>query len=121
VKNMVVTEEGKNVYPEEIEAAFEGLPAKEACVFAVNYIWRDRAMTHEQLVLVIHPERGGEIPEELVRQIESRNQHLLNYKRVGGYLTWEQDFPRTASLKIKRTELAAQIRDKLSRERVIPL
>jgi hypothetical protein len=28
---------------------------------------------------------------------------------VGGYLLWEKDFPRTASLKIKRGELAADI------------
>ncbi len=121
VKNMIVTEEGKNVYPEEIEVAFEGLPVKEACVFASNYVWQERTMTGEQLVLVIHPEQGKPIPEDLARHIASCNQRLLNYKRVGGYLIWEQDFPRTASLKIKRTELAAQIRDKLGRERVAPL
>jgi long-chain acyl-CoA synthetase len=121
VKNMVVTEEGKNVYPEEIEAAFEGLPVKEACVFAANYVWQEQNMTGDELVLVIHPEQAGQISEELVCQIASRNRHLLNYKRVGGYLAWEQDFPRTASLKILRTELAAQIREKLGRERVAPL
>ena len=121
VKNMIVTEEGKNVYPEEIEAAFEGLPVKEACVFAANYVWHERKMTGEQLVLVIHPEQGGRISEEVVAQISSRNRPLLHYKRVGGYLIWEQDFPRTASLKIKRMELAAQIREKLGRERVVPL
>ena len=121
VRNMVVTEEGKNVYPEEIEAAFEGLPVKEACVFASNYVWQERKMTGEQLVLVIHPEPGKPIPEDLAAHISSSNRRLLNYKRVGGYLVWEQDFPRTASLKIKRTELAAQIREKLGREQVAPL
>jgi long-chain acyl-CoA synthetase len=121
VKNMIVTEEGKNVYPEEIETAFEGLPVKEACVFAANYVWREREMTGEQLVLVIHPEHGRRVSEELAAQISSRNRHLLNYKRVGGYVIWEQDFPRTASLKIKRTELAAAIREKLGREAVVPL
>ncbi|HEY6402604.1 MAG TPA: AMP-binding protein, partial [Blastocatellia bacterium] len=39
VKNMIVTEEGKNVYPEDIEKAFDDLPVKEFCVFAANYIW----------------------------------------------------------------------------------
>src|SRR5438067_5040276 len=37
-KNMIVTEEGKNIYPEDIESVFEGLPVKEFCVFAANYI-----------------------------------------------------------------------------------
>jgi len=121
VKNMVVTEEGKNVYPEEIEAAFEGLPVKETCVFAANYVWQERNMAGDELVLVIHPEPGSPIQHDLVRQISSRNRQLLNYKRVGGYLLWEQDFPRTASLKILRAVLAEQIREKLGRERVAPL
>jgi long-chain acyl-CoA synthetase len=120
-KNMIVTEEGKNVYPEEIEAVFEGLPVKEACVVAANYIWHDRKMTGEQLVLVIHPESGKPISEKLVAEITERNRRLLNYKRAGGYLVWEHDFPRTASMKIKRAELAGEIRSKLSRGAVKPL
>jgi acyl-coenzyme A synthetase/AMP-(fatty) acid ligase len=28
---------------------------------------------------------------------------------VGGYVLWERDFPRTASMKIKRTVLAEEI------------
>ena len=50
-KNMIVTEEGKNIYPEDIENAFEGLAVKEFCVFAANYIWPQRTMAGEQLVL----------------------------------------------------------------------
>ena len=38
-KNMIVTEEGKNIYPEDIETVFDALPVKEFCVFAANYIW----------------------------------------------------------------------------------
>ncbi len=51
-KNMIVTEEGKNIYPEDIETAFEGLPVKEFCVFAANYLWPARTMVGEQLVIV---------------------------------------------------------------------
>jgi hypothetical protein len=39
----------------------------------------------------------------------ARNRRLADFKRVGGYLLWEKDFPRTAALKIKRGELAAEI------------
>src|SRR5207244_9129608 len=38
-KNMIVTEGGKNIYPEDIENAFDGLPVKEYCIFAANYLW----------------------------------------------------------------------------------
>src|SRR5882724_1613728 len=55
-KNMVVTEEGKNIYPEDVEAVFETLPVKEFCVFAANYIWPKRSMVGEKLVLVVHLE-----------------------------------------------------------------
>jgi len=118
---MVVTEEGKNVYPEEIEAAFEGLAVKEACVFAANYIWPAREMTGEKLLLVLHTDAGKRSDADLVGEISSRNRKLLNYKRVSGYLIWAEDFPRTASLKIKRTELALQIRETLGRDAMVPL
>src|SRR5947208_8162042 len=51
-RNMIVTEEGKNIYPEDIETAFESLSVKEFCVFAANYIWPKRSMSGEQLLLV---------------------------------------------------------------------
>jgi long-chain acyl-CoA synthetase len=108
-KNMIVTEEGKNIYPEDIETVFEGLPVKEFCVFAANYVWPQRAMTGEQLVLVLHLETGREFGEELRREVNARNSRLLNYKRISGCVLWPEDFPRTASLKIKRNVLAERL------------
>ena len=120
-KNMIVTEEGKNIYPEDVETVFEGLPVKEFCVFAANYLWPERTMTGEKLVLVIHPEAGKAVTNELVAEIAERNRGLLNYKRIGGYLIWDRDFPLTASLKIKRLELAEQIRQAASRSTMVAL
>jgi long-chain acyl-CoA synthetase len=108
-KNMIVTEEGKNIYPEDIEAAFESLPVKEFCVFAANYIWPQRTMVGEQLVLVLHLEQGQTLTDELRRDISARNNRLLNYKRVHGLVLFTEDFPRTASLKIKRNMLAERL------------
>ena len=42
--------------------------------------------------------------------MNERNRRLPDFKRVGGFIAWEKDFPRTASMKIKRGELAQQIR-----------
>jgi long-chain acyl-CoA synthetase len=108
-KNMIVTEEGKNIYPEDIETVFDSLSVKEFCVFAGNYIWPQRSMVGEQLILVLRLEPGQTLTADLRRDIAGRNNRLLNYKRVHGVVLFEEDFPRTASLKIKRNVLAERL------------
>jgi long-chain acyl-CoA synthetase len=120
-KNMIVTEEGKNIYPEDIESAFEGLPVKEMCVFAANFLWPAHTMSGEQLVLVVHVESGKEIDAALAEEIARRNRQLANYKRVSGYLVWDRDFPLTATLKVKRGILAGEIRERVARGAIVSL
>ena len=117
-KNMIVTEEGKNVYAEDVEQAFEGLPVKEYCVFAANYIWPSRSLVGEQLVLVLHLEHGQPFTEQLQKEIAVRNSRLINYKRIHGLVVYNEDFPLTASLKIIRVALAERL-GKLNREQAI--
>jgi long-chain acyl-CoA synthetase len=109
-KNMIVTEEGKNIFPEDLEGNFASLPVKELCVFAADFIWPRRSMLAEQLVLVIHLEPGQTFTAELRRQIVERNNELLNFKRVHGFVLYEHDFPRNASQKVLREAL----RDRLA-------
>jgi long-chain acyl-CoA synthetase len=118
-KNMIVTEGGKNIYPEDIESVFDGLPLKEFCVFAANYLWPRKTLGNEMLVLAVRLEQNQEFDDKLREEISARNRRLADFKRVGGYLPWEKDFPRTASLKIKRGELADDIRNVKAREAVV--
>jgi long-chain acyl-CoA synthetase len=120
-KNMIVTEEGKNIYPEDIETVFESLPVKEFCVFAANYIWPKRSMTGEKLVLALHLDQGQAYGDELRQDINARNNRLLNYKRIHGVVLLDEDFPRTASLKIKRNVLAERLAQLDSTEAILPL
>jgi long-chain acyl-CoA synthetase len=120
-KNMIVTAEGKNIYPEDIENAFEGIPVKEFCVFAANYIWPRHTMAGEELVLVVHLEPGHAMDDALLAELSRRNATLLNYKRISGYAVWDNDFPLTASLKIKRAVLAEQISARLDRGAMVLL
>jgi len=114
-KNMIVTEGGKNIYPEDIENVFDGLPVKEYAVFAANYVWPRKELGAESLVLVLRLEQKQTLNGQLLQEISARNQRLPDFKRVGGYMIWEQDFPRTASMKIKRQALAEEIGKSLPR------
>lgn len=118
-KNMIVTEGGKNIYPEDIENVFAGLPVKEFCVFAANYIWPQRTMVGEQLILVTRIENAQQSAAELRTQIAEHNRRLPDFKRISACLPWTRDFPRTASLKIKRDTLAEEIRASAARSDLI--
>ena len=120
-KNMIVTAGGKNIYPEDIEATFDGLPVKEYCVFAANYVWTQKTLGNEMLVLVVRLEQNQRFDDVLLADIVARNRRLADFKRVSAYLVWEKDFPRTASLKIKRGELAAEIGAGASRAAIVEI
>jgi len=120
-KNMIVTEEGKNIYPEDIETVFESLPVKEFCVFAANYVWPKRSMVGEQLILALHLENGQTYTDALRNEVIVRNNRLLNYKRLHGVVLLDEDFPRTASLKIKRNILAERLAQLERSSAILPL
>jgi len=120
-KNMIVTEGGKNIYPEDIETVFDGLPAKEYAVFAANYIWPKKELGRESLVIILRLEQNQKFDSKLRDEISTRNRLLPDFKRVDGYLIWDKDFPRTASMKIKRQVLAEEIGKSSDRNTVIAL
>jgi long-chain acyl-CoA synthetase len=120
-KNMIVTEGGKNIYPEDIETVFDGLPVKEYCVFAANYVWPQKELGREMLIMVLRLEQNQHFDSVLLQTIIERNRRLADFKRVGGYVIWEKDFPRTASMKIKRQALAEEIGKAAERGAVVGL
>lgn len=117
-KNMIVTEGGKNIYPEDIETAFEGLPGiEEYCVLAADYVWPRGSMTGEQLVIVLRPD--GDWPTDAcLEELRARNRRLADYKRLSAFVVETRELPVTASMKIKRGELAAMLRQRARDEAV---
>jgi long-chain acyl-CoA synthetase len=117
-KNMIVTPGGKNIYPEDIENVFDGLSVKEYVVFAANYIWPKKELGSESLVILLRLEQNQKFDATLKEDISTRNRNLPEFKRVSGYLVWEKDFPRTASMKIKRQVLADEVGKAVERSSV---
>ena len=120
-KNMIVTAGGKNVYPEDIESAFAELDdhLEEFCVFAANYVWPSGKLVGEQLVLALRTKPEVECDEAFLARVRKLNGKLSEYKRLHGVVVWTQEFPRTASQKIKREELAKQLAKQTRRDEAV--
>lgn len=120
-KNMIVTDGGKNIYPEDVERAFEDIAGcEEFCVFSANYVWPTGTMTGDELILVIRPETDASTAA-VVAEMRQRNRALADYKRVTGYVVRQDEFPVTASMKVKRNALAEELRALSRSEAIKPL
>jgi len=78
-------------------------------------------MVAEKLVLVLHLEPGQSFTHELKNEIVSRNNRLVNYKRVYGIVLVAEDFPLTASLKVIRKGLAQRLADLDRKQAILPI
>jgi len=102
-KDLIVTSEGLNVFPEDVEAAINRHPAvRDSAVVGVR---RDgQEVVHAVLLL-----RDAEADPNLI--IRETNRQLEPDQRIRSWSIWpEDDFPRTPStLKIRRSEVARRI------------
>jgi long-chain acyl-CoA synthetase len=105
-KNMIVTEGGKNVYPEDVEAALGRVPCTELCVVATRYVWPEQRLTGESLMAIVR----ADDPVAAQAALADATRTLPEHKRVRHVLFWTEAFPRTASLKVKRHALADEVR-----------
>ena len=142
MKNMIVTAGGKNVYPEDLEIAFADVGAEDLAIFAEHYVWGkpatlpgvapsaavagpgvspSAAVAHgtnflvgERLVVVA---RGPDW-EALAKRIADQNRKQPEARRVHALVRAPAAFPRTASMKVKREELAKMLAERVNREQI---
>ncbi len=94
-KNVIVTPEGMNVHPEDLEAELRKEPGVRDC--AVVGLARDGNAEPCAVLLLRDPsaEIGG-----AATIVESANQRLAPFQRMRHWMVWpEKDFPRTPSQK----------------------
>jgi len=116
-KEVIVLANGKNVYPEEIEAHYlQAQYVKEICVMALEA--RSGAPTSERLHAVVVPnfERLRECKivnsKEAIRiDIEALSHKIASTKRLGSYDIWQEDLPRTTTRKLKRFQIEKKVRE----------
>ena len=114
-KEVIVLSNGKNIYPEEVEAHYLKSPhIKELAVMGVE---GKPSESGDRLHAVIVPNfdvlRQKKIvnAKEVIRfDIESLSQQIASTKRVGSYEIWQEDLPRTTTRKIKRFEIEKRIK-----------
>lgn len=111
IKDVIVTPGGKNVYPEDVAFAFREVEVEELAVFAANTLWPERRLGDDGLVLVVRALEGDDPTAALARA----NRRLAEHQRVSLVLPWDRAFPRTASMKLKRRDLAREVGDATER------
>lgn len=114
-KEVIVLSNGKNIYPEEVEAHYLKSPyIKELAVMGLE---GKPGGGGDRLHAVIVPNfdalRQKQIvnAKEVIRfDVEGLSQQIASTKRIGSYEIWQEDLPRTSTRKIKRFEVEKRVR-----------
>jgi long-chain acyl-CoA synthetase len=114
-KEVIVLSNGKNVYPEEIEAHYLKSPLiKEMAVMGLEgQAGADRDRLHAVIVPNFDELRKRKIvnAKEAIRyDIEGLSTKIASTKRISGYEIWQDDLPRTTTRKIKRFEVEKRVK-----------
>jgi long-chain acyl-CoA synthetase len=111
-KNLIVSSGGKNIYPEEVEAHFEG----SRVIGQILVLGRKDAVTgNEQIFALVVPNYvtlaedypGKDLGDEFLtglikKEIEGVNRTLASYKKISDFALHREEFEMNAQRKIKR-------------------
>lgn len=110
-KNVIVTQNGKNIYPEEIELMLGKIPEIKECMVYGKEIEGEKELTITARVIPNYEEieelHGKDLTEEQIHdiiweEIKKVNRTLTSYKAIKKLEIKKGDFEKTTTMKIKR-------------------
>lgn len=110
-KNLIILDNGKNIYPEELEGHLAVLPGvKEIMVY----------QSKGKICAAIQPLdiNDKELIKGIKQGIKEYNNQAPAYKRIVSYDFIARDFPKTTSLKIKRREAVQMVKELVCKKTV---
>lgn len=110
-KNVIVTQNGKNIYPEEIELMLANIPEIEECM-----VYGKEEQGNKELIISvkvipnyeeIEKRHGKDLTKEQIhdiiwQEIKNVNRKLTSYKAIKNLEIKEDEFEKTTTMKIKR-------------------
>jgi long-chain acyl-CoA synthetase len=119
VKSMIVLANGKKAFPEEIETLLNRIPG-----IAESFVWGEsNQRDHVDIAALIRldPENvppdvksDEDIRTWLAEQINDVNHGMPTFRRIKYFLFTEDDFTKTTTLKVKRSEQLKRVNSTLA-------
>jgi long-chain acyl-CoA synthetase len=110
-KYMIIGPGGQNVYPEDIEVELNKIKfVKDSCVIGLE----ENGSTKIHAVLILQDNLPANFNPEAI--VTTANEILTSYQHINSWSIWpDEDFPRTAIRKVKKTEVAKYVQDHLGK------
>ena len=117
IKNMIVLNGGKKVFPEEVEAVLEkGNYVAEVCVLGTSRTFGAKDGTEEVTAVIVpkselYSSYSEEDIERMIRvEVKSLSDRLAQYKRPTNIIISKDELPKTTTRKVKRKEVLELIK-----------
>ncbi|MCR4711929.1 MAG: long-chain fatty acid--CoA ligase, partial [Clostridia bacterium] len=111
-KNVILTGNGKNVFPEELEAYLQAIPYVRECLVwggntdpssPWNGICATLLLDEEALTGKLGPEHTDQEAEALLQaEVDRLNETLPRFKQIAHLIIRKREFTKTTSMKIQR-------------------
>lgn len=112
IKNVIVTQNGKNIYPEEIELMLGNIPEIKECMVYGKEVEGEKELIITAKVIpnleeIQKENKGEELTDEQIHdiiweKIKEVNHKLTSYKAIKKLEIKKDEFAKTTTMKIKR-------------------